>query len=183
MQALISLALLLPSPQGLTISSISFYICFCQGSHIRIFLIKSFHHHVHSGIRALGCQPHTYQQLPRIVIIQCTVRIWIRFLQTVDDLKGQFFFSFSSILYRFPLCFRIRNCLQTVCLRPVYQLTSIQASQSPSTIRYPTPTSVKYTEAVPGCFPSSAGYFAMLTRRIRLSFCMFGPQISLIMKS
>ena len=68
------------------------YICFCQGSHIRIFLIKSFHHHVHSGIRALGCQPYTYQQLPRIVIIQCTVRIWIRFLQSVDDLKGQFFF-------------------------------------------------------------------------------------------
>ncbi len=49
----------------------------CQRIHIRKFLIEILYYHIHSGIRTLGCQPHTDQQLPGIVIVQRAVRIRI----------------------------------------------------------------------------------------------------------
>ena len=50
-----------------------------QRSNIGIFGKQVFHHNVHAGIGALGCQTHADQKLPGVVIIQCTAGVWVFF--------------------------------------------------------------------------------------------------------
>ena len=61
------------------------------------------HHHIHAGIGTLGRQPHRYQKLPRMVIIQRAVGIGIFCLQARNADRSQLLFGHSifsvSILF------------------------------------------------------------------------------------
>ena len=66
-------------PAGLDDGFNVFGFCSSQRSNIGIFGKQVFHHNVHAGIGALGCQTHADQKLPGVVIIQCTAGIWVFF--------------------------------------------------------------------------------------------------------
>ena len=66
-------------------------LCGGESLHIRIFPVKILHDHVHARIGTLSSQADTDQELPRLIIIQCTIRVRIFFFQAPDDLQRQFF--------------------------------------------------------------------------------------------
>lgn len=65
-------------------------LCECRDR--RKLFIKERGDLIHPRVRALGCQPHAHQKLPRFVVVKRALRLGIFFFQPLDDLKGQLFF-------------------------------------------------------------------------------------------
>ena len=72
-----------------------------QRGYAWVFGKQLLHHNVHPGIRALGGQPHTDQQLPRVVIVQRAPCIRVFSLETPDDLQRQRFFCGKGLRFFF----------------------------------------------------------------------------------
>ena len=67
-------------------------LCFCECRDGGKLLIKERGDLIYPRIRALGCQPHAHQKLPRLIVVQRALCLWIFLFQSLDDLKGQLFF-------------------------------------------------------------------------------------------
>ena len=77
--------------------------CGGKGGHAGVFCKQIFHHDVHPCIGALGRQPHTDQQLPGVVIIQCAPGVRVLLFQPVDDLQCQRLLG-GQVFRRFFCC-------------------------------------------------------------------------------